>query len=233
MATLQIEIWSDIACPWCYVGKRRLEAALRRFRNRDKVEVRWRAFELNSLATRRSEAGRYAERLAVKYRVPQSDAEAMISNMAAIAKAEGLTFDFENIQPFNTFDAHRVLHLAMTEGLQDAVAERFFRGYFTEGQAIGDPAVLSYLAVDAGLPAERTRRVLESDEYAQAVRDDEAAARELGINSVPFFVLSGRHAMSGAQPAELLLRALERADRDLEQVEADFSEGAVCGPIGC
>jgi predicted DsbA family dithiol-disulfide isomerase len=233
MATLHIDIWSDIACPWCYVGKRRLDAALGRFEYRDSVEILWRAFELNPSAPPKGEAGRYAERLAAKYRVSQAEAHAMISNIVGIARAEELTFDFENIQPSNTFDAHRILHLAATEGLQDAVKERFFRGYFTEGQAIGDRETLLRLAIEAGLQVEQTRQVLEGDAYAEAVRDDEATARELGIHGVPFFVISGRYAVSGAQPAELLLGAIERAHRDIEHAQPESSQGPICGLDGC
>src|SRR4051794_9108684 len=143
MKTLRIDIWSDIACPWCYVGKRRLESALDRFQHRDAVEIHWRAFELDPSAPREvPRLSSYAERLAKKYGAPVQQAEGMVSRMVDTAKADGLDFDFDRIKPGNTFDAHRVIHLAADRGIQDAVKERFLRAYLTEGQAIGDPETL-------------------------------------------------------------------------------------------
>jgi predicted DsbA family dithiol-disulfide isomerase len=160
-------------------------------------------------------------------------AEAQIARMTETAKADGLDFHFEHIRPGNTFDAHRLLHLAEVRGVQDAVKERFLRAYMTEGEAIGDPATLQRLATDAGLPADDVRAVLSGDAYAAEVRADEHEARELGINGVPFFVIDERFAVSGAQPAELLLGALKKAFADRAAQPAHFEEGAVCGPDGC
>jgi predicted DsbA family dithiol-disulfide isomerase len=234
MSKLRVDVWSDIACPWCFVGKRRLEAALERLPERDQVEVVWRAFELDPEAPReRDRSVSYAERLSKKYGSPVAQAQARIASMTQTAKADGLNFDFERIRPGNTFDAHRLLHLAEERGLQDAVKERFLLGYMSEGEAIGDPAVLQRLATQAGLAEEEVRRVLSSDAYAEEVRADEAQARELGINGVPFFVFDERLAVSGAQPAELLLSALNQAFADRAAAPAVFDEGAMCGPEGC
>jgi predicted DsbA family dithiol-disulfide isomerase len=234
MAKLRIDIWSDIACPWCHVGKRRLEAALERFPHRDAVEVVWRAFELDPSAPReRDRAVSYSERLARKYGSSVAHAEAMIERMTEVARGDGLDFHFERIRPGNTFDAHRVLHLALERGKQDAVKERFFRAYLSEGEPIGDPETLVRLAAEAGLDAEEVRAALASDAFAREVRADEDDARELGIAGVPFFLLGGRYAVSGAQPAELLLRALTQAWDELAARPVVLQEGTACGPEGC
>ncbi len=234
MKTLRIDIWSDIACPWCYVGKRRLEAALEKFPHRDEVEIVWRAFELDpsAPAERPTDVG-YAERLAKKYGTSLTEAQGMLTRMTDVAASDGLDFHFEKIRPGNTFDAHRVLHLAGERGKQDAVKERYLRAYMTEGEPIGDRETLIRLAAEAGLDAEEVRATLASDAYTREVRADEDEARQLGINGVPFFVLANKLAVSGAQPAELLLRALNQAWKEVAAKPEVFAEGAVCGPDGC
>jgi predicted DsbA family dithiol-disulfide isomerase len=233
MTQLRIDIWSDVACPWCYIGKRRLESALAAFAKRDSVEVAWRAFELNPAAARESKDGSYTERLAKKYGTSLADAEGMIERVMQTAKVEGLVFDYTVIRPGNTFDAHRLIHWAGLQGLQDAVKERFFRGYFCEGAAIGRSDVLLRLAVEAGLPEQDVQSVLNSDAHSEEVRADEQEARALGISGVPFFVLAGRYGVSGAQLAEVLREALERASLDaIDRTHAD-TEGASCGVEGC
>jgi predicted DsbA family dithiol-disulfide isomerase len=234
MKKLRIDVWSDIACPWCYVGKRRLEAALEKFPHREEVEVVWRAFELDPSAPPERPADvDYAARLAKKYGSSVKEAEGMIARMTNVAADDGLDFHFEKIRPGNTFDAHRVLHLAGERGKQDAVKERYLLAYMTEGEPIGDPETLVRLASEAGLEAEEVRAMLASDMYAREVRQDEDEARQLGISGVPFFVLAGKLAVSGAQPAELLLRALSQAWKEVETRPTVFAEGAVCGPDGC
>jgi len=234
MKKLRIDVWSDIACPWCYVGKRRREAALEKFPHRDEVEVVWRAFELDpsAPAERPTDVG-YAERLAKKYGTSVKEAQGMIARMTEVAAGDGLDFHFEKIRPGNTFNAHRVLHLAGERGKQDAVKERYLLAYMTEGAPIGDTETLIRLAAEAGLDADEVRATLASDSYAQAVREDEDEARQLGISGVPFFVLATRLAVSGAQPAELLLRALTQAWKEIDARPEVFAEGAVCGPDGC
>lgn len=232
MAQLRIDIWSDIACPWCYVGKRHLEQALSRFPDAKSVDIVWHAFELNPAAARESQEGPYAERLAKKYGMSTKEAQGRIDHLVSVGKADGLTLDFERIRPGNTFDAHRIVHYARELGLQDAVKERLLRGYLSEGEAIGDREAVARLAVDAGLDADRVSAILASDEYAREVRADEAEAQKLGIHGVPFFVVGGRYALSGAQPAELMGKALEQAWAELAAPVA-FAEGAACGPDGC
>ncbi len=235
MNKLRIDVWSDIACPWCYVGKRRLEAALARFPHRDSVEVVWRAFELDSAAPRvRDPAVSYSERLSRKYGTSAAQAEAMLRRMTDVAAADGLQFRFDRIRPGNTFDAHRVLHLAHELHVQDAVKERFLRAYMTEGEAIGEPEVLVRLAAEAGLPAEQVRELLAGDRYSRQVRADEEQARSLNISGVPFFVIAGRYGLSGAQPSETILEALTQAWAEtMELAPAPIAEGASCGPDGC
>ena len=208
---LEVEIWSDIACPWCYVGKRRFETALKDFEHRDDVTVTWRSFELDPTAPRVREKNSYAERLASKYRLAVSDAQAMIDRMTAVGAEEGIEFRFDRIQAGNTFDAHRLLHLAAAHDRQDAMKERLLRAYFTEGAAIGEPEVLADLASEVGLDAAHVRRVLAGDEHADDVRSDEATAAELGIHGVPFFVIGRRYGVSGAQPASELAKVLAQA----------------------
>jgi predicted DsbA family dithiol-disulfide isomerase len=232
--TLRIDVWSDIACPWCYIGKRRLEAALANFPHPGAVEIVWRAFELDPSAPRgRDTKVSYAERLAKKYRSTVAEAEAMMARVTTIAAADGLDFRFDKIRPGNTFDAHRVLHLAREHGKQDAVKERVLRAYLTEGESIGDPEVLVRLAAEAGLDPEQVRALLASDAHVKDVRKDEDEARQLGISGVPFFVLGGNYAVSGAQPAEVLRDALTRAWENLTSPPEALPEGATCGPDGC
>jgi predicted DsbA family dithiol-disulfide isomerase len=160
------------------------------------------------------------------------EAEARLAHLTELARAEGIALDFGRIRPGNTFDAHRVLHLAAARGLADAVKERFLRGYLCEGEAIGERDVVLRLAEQAGLAADEVSAVLGSADYAREVRADEAEARQLGISGVPCFVLERRYAVSGAQPADVLLRALRQAHAELARPIA-FVEGAACGPDGC
>jgi predicted DsbA family dithiol-disulfide isomerase len=209
---VQLEIWSDVACPWCAIGLRRLESALATFPHRDEVEIRWRSFELDPHApTRIDTDGGYAAKLAAKYGTDIAHARGMIDQMTETAAQDGWRFDFDRIAPGNTFDAHRLLHLAAEAGVQHAVKERFLAGYLEEGVAIGDRDQLALLAVDAGLDADRVTELLDGDAYADAVRADERQAQAFGIGGVPFFVLDRAYAVEGAQPAEVLRGALDQA----------------------
>lgn len=211
MAKLRVEVWSDIACPWCYVGKRRLEAAIARLPSPGDVDVVWRSFELDAKAPRvsRSRAS-YAERLARKYRASLDQANAMIARMTDVAARDGLALRFDRVRPGNTFDAHRVLHLARERGVQGAVKERLFRAYFTEGEPLGDPDALARVSAEAGLEPDEVRRTLADDAYAAAVRADEDEARRNGVHAVPFFAI-GEYGVAGAQPVEILQETLAQA----------------------
>lgn len=228
---MKVEIWSDIACPWCYVGKRRFEAALAEFEHRDEVEVTWRSFELDPNAPREREGDR-VEHLARKYGTTREQAEAMHEQMAGVAAGEGLDFRFDIARSGNMFDAHRLVHLAAAHGLQDAMKERLFRAYLSEGQVMGDPAVLQRLAVEVGLPEDEVRDVLAGDTYGAEVRDDEQLAASLGITAVPFFVVDRAIAASGAQPPELLRELLDRAWEQRSPLPTVMG-GESCGPDGC
>jgi predicted DsbA family dithiol-disulfide isomerase len=208
-----VEVWSDITCPWCYIGKRRLESALAQFEGRDDVEVVWRSFQLDPGAPLGQTENIY-ERLSKKMGRPIEQIKAMNQQVTEIAAAEGLTYDFDAYKPINTFAAHRVLHLAKSLGLGDATKERFLKGQFTEGERLEDHDVLVRLAVEAGLPEADVRRVLESDEFAADVHNDVRELQALGGNGVPFYVIDRRYGISGAQPVEVFLNTLNAARAD-------------------
>jgi predicted DsbA family dithiol-disulfide isomerase len=228
---VHVEIWSDIACPWCYVGKRRFEAALAGFEHRDDVQVTWRSFELDPSAPRERE-GDGAQHLADKYGTSRDEALAMQQRVADVAAGEGLDFRFDIARGGNTFDGHRLLHLAAAHGRQDAMKERLMRAYFGEGEPIGDRAVLERLALEVGLPAGEVRDVLGGDRYGAQVRDDERTAAALGIRAVPFFVVDRKIGASGAQPPAALIELLRQASPPEPAIEV-VADGASCGPDGC
>jgi predicted DsbA family dithiol-disulfide isomerase len=231
---MDVEIWSDIACPWCYIGKRRFETALERFEHADQVEVRWRSFELDPAAPAVRPSG-VVEHLATKYGQTPAAARAMVTNIEQVAAGEGLEFHMEDTAGGNTFDAHRLLHLALARGRQDELKEALLRAYFTDGRAVADRSALADAAVGAGLDRTEVEAVLDGQDHADAVRDDEAQAHALGISAVPFFVFDRTYGVAGAQPAEVLLNALRRAWADthpLEQIVASESGGA-CDDGSC
>jgi predicted DsbA family dithiol-disulfide isomerase len=207
---VNVAIWSDVVCPWCYIGKRHFEAALADFEHRDEVSRVWRSFQLDPRAPAVSE-GDPLDRLAAKYGMTRAQAEAAQARVTATAAAAGLDFHLDRARSGNTFDAHRLLHHAASVGHQDALKERLMAAYFTEGEAIGDRGVLVRLAGAAGLDCDAASAVLHGDDFAEAVHGDVQTARELGITGVPFFVIDGRYGISGAQPAEVILSALRRA----------------------
>jgi len=179
-------------------------------------------------------AGDHAEQIARKYGMPVEQARQTIERVATTARGVGLDFRFDRVRPGNTFDAHRVIHLAADRGLQLQVKERMFRGYFTEGAAIGLPEEVERLAVDAGLDADEVAEVLASDAYADEVRADEAAAHQMGATGVPFFVFDGRYAVGGAQPPDVLLEVLQRCWQERTPgVEVLAVGDEACGPDGC
>jgi predicted DsbA family dithiol-disulfide isomerase len=231
---VNVQIWSDIVCPWCYIGKRRIETALTEFEHAEEVDVVWRSFQLDPSAPPKRE-GDMVEHLARKYGISRDEAIANRQRLTDLAAAEGLDFQLDRTTAGNTFDAHRVLHLAAERGVQDAVKERFMRAYFTEGRAIGDPAVLAELAGEAGLDPAEVAEVLRSSAHGDAVLADQQQAARIGISGVPFFVVDDRYGVSGAQPVDVLLQVLRRAwddEHPLEMVPADAGvtcEGDACG----
>jgi predicted DsbA family dithiol-disulfide isomerase len=207
---MQIDIWSDIACPWCYLGKRRLEAALASFEDADDVAVRWHSFELDPGAPAAYE-GDHAERIARKYGRTREEVEASLASMRAMAAAEGLELNFDRVRSGNTFDGHRLLQLASEHGLQDTMKERLMRAFHTDGELVSDHAVLERLGVETGLPEAAVREMLAGDAYGEQVREDEYTAQRLGIDAVPFFIIDRRLAARGALDAQQLLGALRQA----------------------
>lgn len=226
---MRVEIWSDVVCPWCYVGKRRFEQALATFAHADQVELVWRSFELDPQAPA-ERTGDYAVRLGEKYGCSVQRAQEMIDTMTAAGAEDGLDLRFDLARVGSTFDAHRLLHWALEQGgeapgAQDALKERLMRATFTEGEPIGDQATLVRLAAEVGLDAAKAQDVLASDRYCAAVRTDQERARAYDISGVPFFVVDEKFGVSGAQPADVLREVLEQAwaDRPVQLVAAGGS----------
>ncbi len=207
---MKIEIWSDIVCPWCYLGKRRFERALAAFPHRDAVVIEHRAFQLNPAAERGVTSSR-TELLKGKYRLSDDQIQALDERMERLAAEEGLAYNLAATATGNTLDAHRLVHLAKLSGLGDAMVERLYRAYFTEGRSVFEEDALVALAVEAGLDAEAARTALRTGAYADAVSADTRQAAALGASGVPFFVIDGRYGVSGAQTADVFEDALTRA----------------------
>jgi predicted DsbA family dithiol-disulfide isomerase len=207
---VKVEIWSDVVCPWCAIGKRRFERALSQFDHADDVQVVLRSFELDPTAPRSRDTDLVGH-LAAKYGMSREQAVASQDRLTEMAEIEGLEFHFDKARPGNTLDAHRLLHLAEDRGVQDALAQGLFTAYFRDGQAIGEPDVLRAIAVAAGLDGAEVDDVLASDRYVAEVRADEQEAQALGVTGVPFFVIDRRYGVSGAQSPDLLLELLDKA----------------------
>ncbi|MGX1473642.1 UNVERIFIED_CONTAM: putative DsbA family dithiol-disulfide isomerase [Streptomyces canus] len=235
---MRVEIWSDIACPWCYVGKARFEKALEAFPHRDGVEVVHRSFELDP-GRDKSDVQPVLAMLSKKYGMSEAQAQAGEENLGAQAAAEGLAYRTRDRDHGNTFDLHRLLHLAKEHGRQDELVQIFYRANFAEERSLfteGDERLVE-LAVEAGLDADEVRKVLaDPTAYADDVRADEREAAELGANGVPFFVLDRTYGVSGAQPAEVFTQALTQAwgnRSPLKLVDQGDSSAEACGPDGC
>jgi predicted DsbA family dithiol-disulfide isomerase len=232
---MRIDIWSDIVCPWCAIGKAHLDSAIAEFEHADEIEVVWRSFELDPGAPAVRD-GDYAAMLARKYGTTMAGGQSMVRQMTDKAADAGLEFHLDRARPGNSFDAHRLVHLAAERGIQTAVKERLLSGYLSEGEAIGEHETLVRLAGDAGLDPDEVRDVLASDAYANAVRADESEALQLGVSGVPLFLIDHRLAVPGAQPVEVILQALRRAWREsqpLVMVADEDTDGPACGPDGC
>lgn len=207
---LKIEVWSDVVCPWCYIGKRRLESALAELEHPEDVQVLWRSFQLDPSfpnGVRRP----VLEVLAEKTGGSIEQARAMTDQLGVLAAQDGLNYDFEGATMVNTFDAHRLTHLAAAHGLGGEMHERLLRAQLVEAQTLDDRETLVALAAEVGVPADEARRVLEGDEYARDVEQDILEARALGVSGVPFFVLDRAYGVSGAQPVEVFRSALRSA----------------------
>jgi predicted DsbA family dithiol-disulfide isomerase len=240
--TVQVEIWSDIACPWCYLGKRRFAAALEAFPHREHVDVRWRSFEL-SPDTPAGPGTPLAPTLARRKGITPDQAAAMFAHVTAVAADEGLTFDFGRALAVNTFDGHRLVHLAGAHGgsaLADRTLESLYAGYFTAGADLGDTDTLVQVAAEAGFAAAglddaAVRSLLAGTEAADQVQLDEADAAALGVSAVPFFAADRRVAVSGAQPVAVFTELLETAWRQANPMITlgEDGSGGACETDSC
>ncbi len=231
---MKVEIWSDIACPWCYIGSVRFEKALAQFPHRDQVEVIWRSYELDPHAPRQA-TYTVTEMLARKYGVSIEETEAMVARTARTGAQEGLKLRFDRVQPVRTFDAHRLLHLAAKHGVQGELSERLHKAHFTDGENVADHETLIRLGTEAGLDAGEVRQMLASDAHAGDVRADIQRGMAFGCQGVPYFVFDERYAVSGAQMPDVFLGALHRAWADLHPAVQMLGgeSGAACDGTEC
>jgi predicted DsbA family dithiol-disulfide isomerase len=230
---MRIEIWSDVVCPWCYIGKRRLEAALARFPHRHGVEIVWRSYQLDPTAPKEPTETAQAM-LSRKYGMTPAQAAGAQNRLIMLAAEEGMAWKHEHSMHLNTLDAHRLLHLAAEEGKQGELKEALLHAYFGEAEVVSDHDVLRRVATGVGLDADRVELVLRSREFEAEVEADIAQAARYGATGVPFFVIDEKYGVSGAQPTELFTQVLERAWSDAHPTLETIGGGAdACGPDGC
>ncbi|WP_203362085.1 DsbA family oxidoreductase [Bacillus sp. REN10] len=206
---MKVEIWSDFVCPFCYIGKRRLEAALKQFPHREEVEIMYKSYELDPNAKPESDEHIY-EALAAKYGTSVEQVQQMTENVRHQAAEAGLSFNFDNMKSANTFQAHRLAKYAREQGKEKEMVERLLKAYFTDSMNVNDQAVLVELAKEIGLHQESVQDLFASNRFSEEVRADENLARKLGVQGVPFFVINDKYAISGAQPTEAFLNALQK-----------------------
>ena len=214
---MKIEIWSDIACPWCYIGKRRFEAALAAFPHRDEVDVRWRSFQLDPSLPDHYE-GTEVQYLSERKGIDPAQLAGMLEQVTVQAAGEGLSYDYDSLVVANSFSAHRLIHLARAEGgnaAADAAKEALLSAHFEKGQDIGSADTLAEIGGRVGVDPERVRAMLAGEEFTEDVNADIAQARSLGISGVPFFVLDDKYGISGAQPTDLFASALDQAWQEM------------------
>lgn len=222
---MKVEIWSDVVCPFCYIGKRKFEKALENFGAKDKVEIVWRSFQLDP-EMEYVPGQSVHEYLGIRKGGEAADGKRMNDAMTAMAKEVGLEYNFDTAIINNTLHAHRLLHLAKEKGVQNDMKERLFRAYYTEGKNVGDIDTLVQLGEELGLNGEEVRKVLESDSYTTDVQRDQFEAQQLGARGVPFFLFNNKYAVSGAQPPELFIQVLEKVwEEEKPQVIAGEDTG--------
>ncbi len=232
---MQVEIWSDVMCPFCYIGKRKFETALNQFADKDEIEIVWKSFQLdpNQPTVPDKTVQQY---LAERKGMSVQQAQQMTDHVTNVAKQAGLTFHFDKAVTANSFDAHRVSHLAKQHGVQNELEEQLFAAYFTDGKNTADHATLVELGTEVGLKAEEIQTVLRSDQHADDVRTDIYEARQLGVQGVPFFVFNRKYAVSGAQESQTFLGALSKSFAEWKQAQAEtvleVVEGPTCTPDG-
>ncbi|WP_064093299.1 DsbA family oxidoreductase [Rossellomorea aquimaris] len=233
---MKIEVWSDYVCPFCFIGKRRLEEALNSFPHKENVEVEYKSFELDPNAEVHSHSSIY-ERLAKKYGTTVEQAKGMTKNVADQAATVGLTFNFDTNVPTNTFDAHRLTKYAKTVGKDAELTEKLLHAHFTDSKHIGDKNILLNIAESIGLNRQQAESVLKSNDFSEDVRLDEEEARQIGVQGVPFFVINRKYAISGAQPSEVFLNSLQKVwEEENESSPLQSlapSNGLNCDENGC
>ncbi|HET9022019.1 MAG TPA: DsbA family oxidoreductase [Ornithinibacter sp.] len=228
---MRIDVWSDILCPFCHLGRRHLELALEQFEHADEVEVQWHSFQLDRSAPAVDDTPN-VDRVAAKYGVPREQMVLQQERMAADAARVGLDFQWERLRGGNSYDAHRLVHLARALGREEEVTDRVMRAWYSEGEAIGDHETLVRLAVEAGLEEAEVRELLAGDDRGIDVRTDLALASQIGITSVPTFVLDQKYGVTGAQPVEVMLDAIRQV-WELQGTEPEpVTDAGGCGG-GC
>ncbi|GAA3712769.1 protein disulfide isomerase FrnE [Zhihengliuella alba] len=233
-ARLRVDVWSDVACPWCYIGKRRFETALARVPFGDRVDVAWHSFQLDPGLPEHYD-GTELDYLSERKGMAREQVAGMFEHVSAMAAGEGLAYDFDAVKVANTWTAHRLLHLAAERGLSGTLKEALLSGHFEHGLDLGSRDELLAVATGAGLAEDDVVRVLDSEAYSDAVSDDVEQARRLGISGVPFFVLDMKYGVSGAQSAEAFEQALTQAWSELPVLQAagGSADGDACGVDGC
>jgi predicted DsbA family dithiol-disulfide isomerase len=232
---MKIEIWSDVMCPFCYIGKRNFETALEQFSNKNGIEVEWKSFQLDPSLPEVQDSN-YTDYLMVSKGLGRPQVEGMLNNVTQMAKGVGLEYDFDRAVMVNSFKAHRVLQLAKTRGLGDAAEERLFRAFFTEGRNIADDDTLLELGKEAGLNETEIRSSLSDERYSDMVKQDIQEARAIGVTGVPFFVFNRKYAVSGAQPPQAFLQTLEKAYAEWREanpeIKIEVTKGQSCSIDG-
>jgi len=230
---MQVEIWSDVVCPWCYIGKRRFESALRSFRGRDDVEIIWRSFELDPLAPKVMDRD-MAAMLSEKYGMSKDKAMDSIADITNLAQSEGLEYRLKSAKMGNSFDAHRLLKMAALVGLGGAMKERLFKAYFTDSLEISSHDVLIGLGTEVGLDASEIRKMYSGDYMIADVRSDEALASKHGITGVPFFIFDSKYGVSGAQTTDVLIEVLNKVNEESSPIRVPGeSDAPGCGDDSC
>jgi predicted DsbA family dithiol-disulfide isomerase len=224
---MKVEIWSDIMCPFCYIGKRNFEAALSNFPGKDEIEVEWKSFQLDPTIPKTFDKKMSAvEYLAQKKGMSLEQTQELHLNVVETAKKVGLHYDFDKAVVANSFDAHKLIQLAKSKGLGDQAEESLFKAYFTDGKDMSNQSVLVSLGIEIGMTENEIIAALQSDEFSQKVNSDLKEASEIGVTGVPFFVFDRKYAVSGAQPMETFLNALSQS------LSESKGEGATCTPGG-
>lgn len=234
---MQVEVWSDIMCPFCYIGKRHYEKALEQFANKNDVEIVWKSFQLDpNIPTHFEKKVNVYEYLAERKGISREQSEQMHNNVVQMAKNAGLDYDFDKVIIANSFNVHRLIQFAKTKGLGDEAKERLFLAYFTQGKDLSNTSILMELGKEIGLTEGEVNEALTNDDYAYKVKQDIQEAESVGVRGVPFFVFNRRYAVSGAQPAEAFLETLEKSFSEWRkanpEIKLQVSEGAACTPQG-